>query len=84
MMVATSTTNVADICLHSDLVHGKPKIVLRLESVVKGIAAGIPILMGGIAVSPLDQSLVVPAMRHSSTDIYLLPLSGANHPATAR
>lgn len=75
MMVATSTTNVADL-IALDLIHGKTKTIWRLDGVVKDIAAGIPILMGGIAVSPVDNSFVIPEMRHSSTDIYLLTLSG--------
>ncbi len=74
MMVSTSTTNVADL-VALDLIHGTSKTVSHLDGVVKDIAAGIPILMGGITISTTGQSFVVPEMRHSSTDIYLLPLS---------
>jgi Tol biopolymer transport system component len=80
MMVSTSTTNVADLVV-LDLNHGTSKTVSHLEGVVKDIAAGIPILMGGITISPNGQSYVVPEMRHSSTDIYLLPLSNPAQPA---
>jgi hypothetical protein len=76
-MLSTSSTNAADL-VALDLVHHSTKTVLHLDGVVKDIAAGIPILMGGITISPTSQLLVVPEMSHSSTDIYLQPLSDTN------
>lgn len=77
MMLSTSATNAADL-VALDLVHKTTKTVLHLDGVVKDIAAGIPILMGGITVSPASQFFVVPEMRHSSTDIYFQSLSATN------
>ena len=77
MMLSTPTTNVADL-VALDLDHGQAKTVLHLYGVVKDIAAGIPILMGGIAASPAGPFVVVGEMRHSSTDIYLQSLSGTS------
>jgi uncharacterized protein (UPF0210 family) len=77
MMLSTSATNAADL-VALDLVHKTTKTVLHLDGVVKDIAAGIPILMGGITVSPTSQFFVVPEMRHSSTDIYFQSLTAAN------
>ena len=77
MLLSTSTTNVADLEA-VDLLNGHTRTLLHLDGAVKDIAAGIPILMGGITVSPNGQFLVAPEMRHSSTDIYVQKLSGAD------
>lgn len=77
MLLSTTTTNVADLEA-VNLSSGRAETVLHLNGTVKDIAAGIPILMGGITISPDGRFLVAPEMRHSSTDIYVLKLDGAN------